>query len=121
MSANLKKVDVPKTLFEFFKQSDPNTNYLFKLKIRRDAYSTHYKEKWLAAKVVMNFNEGKIKGDHERIATDWHPRDLMARRKIITHPETEKHNMFFSLGIIEYTDPIETLEEELEEEYYEDE
>ena len=27
---------------------------------RRDAYSTHYKEKWLAAKVVMNFNEGKI-------------------------------------------------------------
>ena len=30
------------------------------MKIRRDAYSTHYKEKWLAAKVVMNFNEGKI-------------------------------------------------------------
>ena len=60
MSANLKKVDVPKTLFEFFKQSDPNTNYLFKLKLRRDAYTTHYKEKWLAAKVVMNFNEGKI-------------------------------------------------------------
>ena len=60
MSANLKKVTIPDTLFEFFKQSDPNTNYLFKLKIRGDAYSTHYKEKWLAAKVVMNFNEGNM-------------------------------------------------------------
>ena len=30
MSANLKKVEVPGTLYEFFKQADPNLNYLVK-------------------------------------------------------------------------------------------
>ena len=73
MAANLKEVDVPNNLYEFFKQADPNLNYLFKFRYKPEFVST-YKETWVAAKVKMDFSMGHFGlqcGDEmKRLRTD---------------------------------------------------
>lgn len=56
MTANLRKFEIPNSLHEFFKQTNPDTTYL----VRGKGYLHGAKPMWRTVKVVLDFENQKF-------------------------------------------------------------